>query len=665
MEKEEIRKKIQDLRSELNEHNYKYYALANPVITDREYDILMQELVDLENEYPEFMDPNSPTQRVGSDLDNEFQQREHRFPMLSLSNTYSEQEIIEFDQRIKKSLDTTPEYICELKYDGVAINLTYENGELIHAVTRGDGTKGDDITENIKTIKSIPLVLRGDFPDVFEMRGEIVMNHAEFERHNKELEEQGKERKANPRNTAAGIIKLKSSKKVAAFNLDCFLYFIAGEDLPEENHFANMKKAASWGFKIPEIIQKCGNIDEVFDFIHHWDTERKKLEYDIDGVVIKINSYDQQRSLGYTAKSPRWATAFKFKAEDAVTKLLSVDFQVGRTGAITPVANLEPVSLGGTTVKRASLHNADIIEKLDIRINDYVHVEKGGEIIPKITSVEKAQRSTDASAFKYILNCPACNTELIRKPGEAAHFCPNAYGCPPQIKGRIEHFISRRAMDIDSLGKETIDLLFQNNLAKSAADLYELTKEDILALDRFAEKSAENLINGIQESKKTPYPRVLYALGIRYVGETVAKNLARNFTSIDSLKNASFEELIAVSEIGERIAESVRDFFTDENNTHEVERLKNYGLQFEMKTISTETNKLAGATIVISGSFQKHSRDELKEMIEKFGGKNTGSISKNTDYLLGGEGIGPKKMEKVRNLNIPVISEDEFLKMIQ
>lgn len=668
MSKDKEKRRIEQLRELLHHHNYQYYVLAQPEISDFEYDQLLKELIELEEKNPDLSDPNSPSQRVGNDINKEFEQVKHKYPMLSLGNTYSKEEVTDFEARVKKALpNENIEFVCELKYDGVAIGLTYKNGILTQAVTRGDGVQGDDVTSNVKTIKSIPLKLnKTDIPEEFEIRGEILFPHDGFLKLNKEREQNGDPLFANPRNAAAGTLKIQKSSIVAKRPLDCFLYFILGENLPHSSHYENLTEAKNWGFKVPEHIKKCKNIDEIFDFINHWDTERKNLPFDIDGVVIKVNSYKQQRDLGFTAKSPRWAIAYKFQAEQAKTKLLSIDYQVGRTGAITPVANLEPVLLAGTTVKRASLHNSDQINLLDVRINDYVFVEKGGEIIPKIVGVDKDLRTPESKAVEYIENCPECGTELVRVEGEAKHYCPNDTGCPPQIKGRIEHFISRRAMNIGA-AEATVEALVDKKLIQDVGDLYFLTKEDVLTLERFAEKSANNLINSIEESKNAPFPRVLYALGIRYVGETVAKTVAAEMKSIEDIKNASVEQLTEIHEIGERIAESIVNYFESEDNLKIIDKLKISGVNLETskdEEVTTE-NKLNGQTFVISGTFEKHSRDELKELIVKFGGKNTGSISAKTNYLLAGENIGPSKLEKVKKLNIPIITEDEFIQMIE
>jgi len=665
MDTQEAKERIEQLRKKIEEHNYRYYVLAQPVISDFEYDTLMNELIGLEEDYPQFQDPNSPTRRVGSDINKEFEQVRHRYPMYSLGNTYSPEEVEDFEKRIKKNLSGTIEYVCELKYDGVAIALTYQNGTLQRAVTRGDGIQGDNVTENVKTIRSIPLKLRGDdYPDDFVIRGEILFSHQSFEKLNREKQKRGEAPFANPRNAAAGTLKLQKSATVARRPLDCFLYGLAGEDLPYPYHYENLKKAEEWGFKISAQLQKCRNINEIFDYINYWDKQREHLPYDIDGVVIKVNSFEQQEALGYTAKSPRWAIAYKFQAEQGQTRLKSIQYQVGRTGAVTPVANLEPVHLAGTTVKRASLHNEDQIRLLDVRLGDTVYVEKGGEIIPKIVGVNKDLRPADSQPIEFIQHCPECGTELIKPEGEARHYCPNETGCPPQIKGKLEHFVSRRAMDINA-AEATIDALYQKNLVGDAGDLYALSREDLLSLERFAGKSAQNLIDSINRSKKVPFPRVLYALGIRFVGVTVAKTLAFHFRSIDKLARASYDELIAIDEIGDRIARSVIDYFSNPRNSEIIEKLKHAGVNMEMQEEEKSGNRrLQGKTIVISGSFSQHSRKELQEMIERYGGKNTSSVSSNTDYLLAGENIGPKKLEQAEKNKVAVISEEEFLKMI-
>lgn len=658
-----IKDRIDGLRKQLWEHNHKYYVLAQPEVSDYEYDMLMKELQRLEDEHPEFDDPNSPTKRVGSDLSQEFKQVKHRFPMLSLANTYSREELDAFDTRVKKGLDSEPEYVVELKYDGASISLTYENGKLLRAVTRGDGTQGDDVTNNIRTIPSIPMVLHGDnYPDFFEIRGEVFMPHASFDRLNQRREENGEQRFANPRNAAAGTLKMQKSSEVAKRGLDCFLYYVMSEEAPAATHYESLTLARSWGFKVPEYMLKTKSLDEVFQFISAWEEKRSSLEFDIDGIVIKLNDYQQQEELGMTAKSPRWAISYKFKAEQAQTSLNSVEYQVGRTGAITPVANLEPVFLAGTTVKRASLHNEDQIKLLDLRIGDTVLVEKGGEIIPKIVGV--AKHAEDSKPIDFIQTCPECGTELVRKEGEAKHFCPNENACPPQIKGKIKHFISRKALDIDSIGEETVDVFLREGLIRNMADLYELREEQIIALERFREKSAQNIIQGIEASKKVPYPRVIYALGIRYVGETTAKTLAKAFQDIYRLAAAKYDELIAVDEVGDIIAKSVIEYFNLPSNQEIVERLVQYGLQMKQEVDENVSDKLQGKRIVISGTFEKHSRNEYKVMIEQNGGKNVSSVSAKTDYLLAGDNMGPSKLEKAEKLNVTIISESEFLEMI-
>ncbi len=667
MSNTEVAHEIERIREELNRHNYSYYVLNSPVISDYEYDQLMNRLIKLESEHPELFDSNSPTQRVGSDINIEFQQEKHKYPMLSLGNTYNEGEIADFYNRVVKSLDEPFDIVCELKYDGTAIGLTYQNGELVRGVTRGDGVQGDDVTANVKTIKSIPLKLNGDYPPEFEIRGEIYIPHQGFEAMNRERAEAGEELYSNPRNTASGSLKLQNSKQVAKRPLDCYLYYLLGEELPAETHADNLEKARSWGFKIPEEYKICKSLDEIFSFIHHWDEERHNLPYDIDGIVLKVNSLNQQKRLGFTAKNPRWAISYKFKAEQGYTRLLSVDFQVGRTGAVTPVANLEPVQLAGTIVKRASLHNADFITALDLHLNDMVYVEKGGEIIPKIVKVDMDARKSDSEPVRFITHCPECGTELKREEGEAAFYCPNIQSCPPQVKGRIEHFISRKAMNIDGLGAETIDLLYSVNLLRDISDLYSIHPMQLTPLERLGEKSARNIIKSIEESKSVPFPRVLFALGIRFVGETVAKKLAMAFKNIDSLEKATLEELIEVEEIGERIAGSVIEFFADERNREIIEKLKKAGLQFELseQEAKTDSQLLVGKSFVISGSFAKHSRDEIKQLIEKNGGKNSSSISSKTDYLVAGDKIGPSKLAKAEKLEISIISEDDLLNLIQ
>lgn len=667
MTKENIQKRIEELRHQLDEHNHNYYVLSQPTIGDFEFDMLLKELEKLEKEHSEFFDPNSPTQRVGSDLNKEFVQVRHTYPMLSLSNSYSEEELRDFDQKIRKLTDQTFEYVCELKYDGTSISLQYKNGVLQRAITRGDGTFGDDVTANVKTIRSIPLKLKGSgYPEEFEVRGEILLPFAEFERINQEREELGEASFANPRNAASGTLKSQKSSIVAERKLDAYFYYLLGENLPNDGHFENIQELAEWGFKISPDTEKCANIDEVIAFIRKWHDKRFDLPVATDGIVIKVNSLKMQQYLGFTAKSPRWAIAYKYKAEQAATTLLSVSYQVGRTGAVTPVANLEPVLLAGTTVKRASLHNADIIKSLDLHLNDTVFVEKGGEIIPKIVGADQASRHPMAEPVNFITTCPECGTALIRKDGEAAHYCPNEDGCPPQIKGKMEHFISRKAMNIDGLGSETIDLLYNEGLVKNIADLYELKKEQISRLERLGDKSADRILKSLEESKQVPFEKVLFALGIRFVGETVAKILANKLISIEQIESATLEELTEIDEIGGRIAESVTAYFANPENVALVDRLKSVGLQMQLdeSTLANRSEKLKGLQIIISGTFEKNSRDDLKKMIEQNGGKNVSSISKNTSYMLAGANVGPSKLEKVQKLNIPIISEDEFLSMI-
>lgn len=661
------KERIDWLRAELHRHNYNYYVMNAPEITDKEFDDLMRELQDLEKEHPEYADENSPTMRVGSDLNKNFTQVAHKYPMLSLGNTYSESEVTDFYERVKKALNEDFEICCELKYDGTSISLTYEDGKLVRAVTRGDGEKGDDVTDNVKTIRTIPLVLHGDYPSTFEIRGEILMPWESFEALNREREAREEPLFANPRNAASGTLKSQNSSVVAARKLDAYLYYLLGEDLPAEGHYECLQKAAQWGFKISEHMKKARTLQEVFDYINYWDTERKNLPVATDGIVLKVNSLRQQKNLGYTAKSPRWAIAYKFQAERALTRLNKVSYQVGRTGAITPVANLDPVQLSGTVVKRASLHNADIIEGLDLHIGDMVYVEKGGEIIPKITGVDTDARGMLlGEKVKFITRCPECGTPLVRFEGEAAHYCPNETACPPQIKGKIEHFISRRAMNIDGLGPETVDMFYRLGLIKDAADLYRLTVDDIKDLDRMGQKSAENIVNGIAASRSVPFERVLFALGIRFVGETVAKKIARSFKSIDEVEQASLETLMSVDEIGEKIAQSIVSYFANPLNRSLVERLKEAGLQFSRseEDLSGYTDKLAGQSIVISGVFEHHSRDEYKEMIERNGGKNVGSISSKTSFILAGANMGPAKLEKAQKLGIRIMSENEFLDLL-
>lgn len=662
-----VKEKIDQLRADLHRHNYNYYVLNAPEISDKEFDDRMRELQELEKEHPEYQDDNSPTMRVGSDLNKNFTQVAHKYPMLSLGNTYSESEVTDFYDRVKKALNEDFEICCELKYDGTSISLTYENGKLVRAVTRGDGEKGDDVTDNVKTIRTIPLVLHGSYPELFEIRGEILMPWEVFEELNREKEAREEPLFANPRNAASGTLKLQNSAIVASRKLDAYLYYLLGEELPCDGHYENLQAAAGWGFKTSEHMKKAHSLEEVFEYIRYWDTERKNLPVATDGIVLKVNSMRQQKNLGFTAKSPRWAIAYKFQAERALTRLNKVTYQVGRTGAVTPVANLDPVQLSGTIVKRASLHNADIIEGLDLHIGDMVYVEKGGEIIPKITGVDKDARSMlIGEKVKFITHCPECGSKLIRYEGEAAHYCPNETSCPPQIKGKIEHFISRKAMNIDGLGPETVDMFYRLGLIKNTADLYQLTADDIKNLDRMGEKSAENIIKGIEASKEVSFERVLFALGIRFVGETVAKKIAKSFNDIDELENANLEKLINIDEIGEKIAQSILTYFANPLNCELIERLKSTGLQLYRREedLSGYTDKLAGQSIVISGVFTHHSRDEYKELIEKNGGKNVGSISAKTSFILAGENMGPAKLEKAHKLGIKLMSEDEFLTLI-
>ncbi|MFI0426147.1 MAG: NAD-dependent DNA ligase LigA [Flavobacterium sp.] len=655
---------IKNLRDELNQHNYNYYVLDKPTISDFEFDQKLKQLQDLEAQHPQFFDENSPTQRVGGMITKNFETVKHEYRMYSLDNSYSIEDLQDWEVRIQKVLGDVPlEYTCELKYDGASISISYENGRLVRAVTRGDGFQGDDVTNNIKTIKAVPIHLKGDFPEKFDIRGEIILPFAGFEKMNQELIEIGETPYSNPRNTASGSLKLQDSAEVAKRPLDCLLYFVIGNNLPFKTQFDGLQKARDWGFKVPIQSKLAKNLNEVFEYINYWDKHRHDLPYETDGVVIKVNNLQHQEELGYTAKSPRWAMAYKFKAEQVTTKLNSISYQVGRTGAITPVANLEPVQLAGTIVKRASLHNADQIEKLDIRIGDEVFVEKGGEIIPKIIAV--AKRGNQAEPTKYITHCPECQTELVRSEGEANHFCPNFYGCPPQIIGRIQHFITRKAMDIDGLGGETVALLFNAGLVTNYADLYELKKEQIIPLERMAEKSAENLINGIEKSKTIPFERVLYALGIRYVGETVAKKLAKHYKSIDAIAQASIMDLILVDEIGDKIAQSVVQFFENQENITIIDRLKQFGVQLESGADEALlSEKLKGKTFVVSGVFEIYSRDELKKAIEDNGGKVGSSISSKTDFVIAGDNMGPSKLEKANQLKIAIISETDFKNMI-
>lgn len=660
--------RIDQLREELHVHNYNYYVLNAPVISDLEFDKLMRELQDLEALHPEYYDPNSPSVRVGSDLNKNFTQVEHKYPMLSLGNTYSQAEVTEFYERVSKSLNEEFELCCEMKYDGTSISLTYEDGKLVRAVTRGDGVRGDDVTDNVKTIRSIPLVLHGEgYPKNFEIRGEILMPWNVFEELNRERELREEPLFANPRNAASGTLKSQNSAVVANRKLDAYLYYLLGDNLPHDGHYENLQEAAKWGFKISHISRKARTLQEVFDFINYWDVERKNLPVATDGIVLKVNSLRQQRNLGYTAKSPRWAIAYKFQAERALTKLEKVTYQVGRTGAVTPVANLDPVQLSGTVVRRASLHNADIIASLGLHIGDMVYVEKGGEIIPKITGVEVSARPAGSEKVTFITHCPECGSELVRYEDEAAYYCTNETACPPQIKGKIEHFISRRAMNIEGLGPETVDLFYQEGLIHDIADLYTLQTADICRLERMGEKSAENIIQGIERSKEVPYERVLFALGIRFVGETVAKKVAKAFRSIEALASANLDDLIHVDEIGEKIAGSIIQYFANEKNRILVERLRQSGLKLEAdeEDLSGYSDKLKGMSIVISGVFARHSRDEYKALIEKHGGKNVGSISKKTSFILAGDNMGPSKLGKAQQLNIPIKDENEFLAMIE
>jgi len=663
-----IKKKIEDLSKQLDEHNYNYYVLSNPSISDFEFDKLLEELIALEKMHPEYLSSNSPSQRVGGQITKEFKTVRHKYAMLSLGNTYSEEELIDFDERVKKGLHGAYEYVCELKYDGVAIGLTYVDGKLVRAVTRGDGEQGDDVTTNVKTIKSIPLKLRGsNHPKEFEIRGEIFMTRSSFAKINKEREEIGEPPLANPRNAASGTLKMQDSTVVAKRNLSCYFYFMLGEHLPFKGHYENLQAAKEWGFRVPDSIIKTDSINGVFKFIKKWDKERNDLEFEIDGIVLKINSYEQQKMLGLTSKSPRWAIAYKFKAQRVSTVLKSISYQVGRTGAITPVANLEPVLLAGTTVKRASLHNADIIEKLDIRVGDTVFVEKGGEIIPKVIAVDESKRAELSVKTEYIERCPECNTSLIRNEGEANHYCPNELGCPPQVIGKMVHFVGRKAMDIDSLGGETITQLYEHKLISNIADIYTLKKQDLLNLERMAEKSVNNLLEGVEASKTVPFERVLYAIGIRHVGETTAKKLAFYFKNIEALEQANVEQLLEVGDIGERIAETIVAYFKDKRIIEMINRLKESGLQFELSEnqLTNISDKLKDKSFVVSGVFSKFSRDDLKKTIEQNGGKNVGSISGKTSYVVAGENMGPEKLKKAEKLGITILSEDDFLKMIE
>ncbi len=680
MDFDSAKKRVEELTGILNKHNYNYYVLAEPTISDYEYDKLMEELIDIESKFPELVDNNSPTQRVGGQVTKEFPTVKHTYPMLSLSNTYSKKELQDFDARVRKSLGNNFEYVCELKFDGVAIGLVYKNGQLIRAVTRGDGYSGDDVTNNVKTIKSIPLKLFHETDQLaFEARGEIFMPHKSFIKLNEIKLKKGDPPFANPRNAAAGSLKLQESKIAASRNLDCFIYNIIGEELPFDNHYENLLEAKKWGLKISVFTKKCESLDKVLEYIHYWESERKKLDFDIDGVVVKINSLKQQEVLGYTAKSPRWAIAYKFPTEQAITKLLDVKYQVGRTGAITPVAVLQPVQLLGTTVKRASLYNADRIEELDLHFNDTVVVEKGGEIIPKIVDVDVYQRDKNSQKVHFVSKCPECGSKLLREQGEALHYCPNQNNCPPQILGKIEHFISRKAMNIESLGQGRTEILIKNGLVKNIADLYDLKYEQLLGLEKtivnelsgtskkisFREKTVNNILNALEKSKSVPFERVLYALGIRYVGETVAKKIVSYFDDIDKIIKCSFDDLLKVPEVGEKIAASIVSFFEDEKNINIINRLKDHGLQFKSEKAETSAGgPLSEQTFVISGVFEKYSRDELKNIIEKYGGKITSSVSAKTDYLVAGNNMGPEKRKKAEELNVRIINEDEFNKML-
>ncbi len=680
MDKEQLKIRIDNLVDELNHHNFNYYVLDKPLISDYDFDKLLEELIKLEKENPEFIREDSPTKRVGGEVIKSFKQVKHKYPMLSLGNTYSQEELIEFDNRIKKLIDSEFEYVCELKYDGVAIGLTYIDGVLTQAVTRGDGVQGDDVTANVRTIRSIPLKLKGNYPKEFEIRGEIILPHLGFEKLNNERVEIGDEPFANPRNAASGSLKMQDSNEVANRPLDCLLYFLLGDNLPYQSHYENLIAAKEWGFKIPNYMMKCKTIDDVFEFINMWDVARNDLPFDIDGIVIKVNSYQQWEQLGFTAKSPRWAIAYKFKAERVLTELLSVSFQVGRTGAITPVANLRPVQLAGTVVKRASLHNSDIIQKLDVRVGDMVYVEKGGEIIPKIIGVDISRRKNTSQQLNYITNCPECNAVLTRNEGEASHYCPNEDGCPPQIKGKLEHFISRKAMNIDSLGEGKISMLYDNNLVKDISDLYNLNYDSLIGLEKiiideksekklsFKEKTVTNILNGINYSKSVSFERVLFAIGIRYVGETVAKKLALHYKNIDNLLNASFEELINVDEIGEKIAESIINFFTTDKNLLIIEKLKIAGLQFVLNEDNIPkqlSESLKGKNIVVSGNFgTPEERRRIEELVELHGGKKGSSVTGKTSLIVAGENMGPDKREKALKFKIPIITEEDFLEMI-
>lgn len=661
------KEKIEELRIELHQHNYKYYTLNAPEISDKEFDDKMRELQELEKQYPEYKEVNSPSMRVGSDINKNFTQVAHKYPMLSLTNTYSVAEVTEFYERTRKALNEDFEICCEMKYDGTSISLTYEDGKLIRAVTRGDGENGDDVTDNVKTIRTIPLILQGNnYPPLFEIRGEILMPWDVFEELNREREAREEALFANPRNAASGTLKLQNSSIVASRKLDAYFYSLLGDNLPCDGHYENLQEAAKWGFKISDLTRKYQTIQSVFDFINYWDVERKNLPVATDGIVLKINNLNQQKNLGFTAKSPRWAIAYKFQAERAVTRLNKVTYQVGRTGAVTPVANLDPVQLSGTIVRRASLHNADIIEGLDLHIGDMVYVEKGGEIIPKITGVDVAARFMIGEKVTFITHCPECGSKLVRYEGESAHYCPNETACPPQIKGKIEHFISRKAMNIDGLGPETVDMLYRQGLIHDTADLYELSIDKLKGLDRMGDKSAENIVNGIAQSKEVPFERIIFALGIRFVGETVAKKIAKAFQDIEELENAAIETLKDIDEVGDKIAQSILEYFKNDTNRKLVDRLKSAGLQLyrSEQDMTGYTNKLAGESIVISGVFSHHSRDEYKEIIEKNGGKSVGSISAKTSFILAGENMGPAKLEKANKLGVKIVSEEAFLERI-
>ena len=663
-----IHQLIEQISNELHRHNHLYYVENSPEISDFEFDQLMKQLQELEAKHPEMVLDSSPTKRVGGDITKKFNTIAHKYPMLSLSNTYSRDEIVEWENRIKKSIEHKIEYVCELKYDGVAIGIAYKNGKLHSAVTRGDGTVGEEVTANVKTIKTIPLILKNGYPDDFEIRGEIFYPTAEFERVNHERKLNDEQLYANPRNLASGTLKLQDSKLVAERGLDCFLYGVYGEDLPFKSHIDSVLGAKEWGFKVPSIadnyIRKTDSIDGIMEFIAYWDEQRKTLPFEIDGIVIKVNEYDAQSELGFTAKSPRWAIAYKFKAERVETVLESVDFQVGRTGAVTPVANLTPVQLGGTTVKRASIHNADQIEKLDLHYNDHVYIEKGGEIIPKIVDINLSFRSNNSKKVEFISHCPECHSELMQKEGEVQHFCPNEKECPPQLKGKIEHFIGRKAMNIDGLGSETVEVLYRTGLVKSIADLYQLTFDQLINLDRMAEKSANNLLKGLKESLNVPFEKVLFAIGIRFVGETVAKKLAKHFGSIDAIATASYEELVAVDEIGEKIAISLKNYFSDKQNIELIFNLKKIGLQFEAIKTESFSSTFTGMSFVVSGVFKAFAREELKQLIEENGGKNVSAISAKTTYLVAGENMGPSKLDKATKLGVKIISEDEFIQLL-